>query len=90
MCVDRLPLDPETMPIPIPDKPGQLFDNADSFAMVFDEAWQRQQRSPAASELTIEEKRRRVLAACADHPFMVNQPAMAAQVADFRIRLLGL
>jgi len=78
------------MPIPIPDKPGQLFDNADSFAMVFDEAWQRQQRSPAASDLTIDEKRRQVLAACADHPFMVNQPDMAAQVADFRIRLLGL
>ncbi len=78
------------MPIPIPDKPGQLFDNADSFAMVFDEAWQRQQRSPAARDLTIEDKRRQVLEACADHPFMVNQPDMAAQVADFRIRLLGL
>ena len=78
------------MPIPIPDKPGQLFDNADSFAMVFDEAWQRQQRSPAARDLTIEDKRRQVLEACVDHPFMVNQPDMAAQVADFRIRLLGL
>ncbi|MFM2159070.1 MAG: hypothetical protein RLZZ124_1544, partial [Cyanobacteriota bacterium] len=33
------------MPLPIPEKPGQLFDNADSFAMVFDEAWRRLQRS---------------------------------------------
>jgi hypothetical protein len=28
--------------------------------------------------------------ACADHPFMLGNPAMADQVADFRIRLLGL
>jgi len=78
------------MPIPIPDRPGQLFDNADSFAMAFDEAWQRQQSSPSARDLTVEQRRSQVLEACADHPFMVNQPEMAAQVADFRIRLLGL
>ena len=78
------------MPLPIPDKPGQLFANADSFAMAFDEAWQRQERSPSARELQLEEKRRRVLEACADHPFMLSEPAMAEQVADFRIRLLDL
>ena len=78
------------MPLPIPDKPGQLFANADSFAMAFDEAWQRQERSPASRELPLDETRRRVLDACADHPFMLRQPAMAEQVADFRIRLLNL
>jgi hypothetical protein len=78
------------MPLPIPDKPGQVFDNADSFAMVFDEAWQRQQRNPALRDLPLEQKRQLVLEACAEHPFLCNQPAMAAQVADFRIRLLGL
>jgi hypothetical protein len=57
---------------------------------VFDEAWQRQERSPASRELPLDEKRRRVLDACADHPFMLSQPAMAEQVADFRIRLLNL
>lgn len=78
------------MPLPIPDKPGQLFDNADSFAMVFDEAWQQLQRRPAARELALDEKKRQVMETCADHPFMISQPAMAEQVADFRIRLLGL
>ncbi|MEY3929757.1 MAG: hypothetical protein RLZZ516_1467 [Cyanobacteriota bacterium] len=77
------------MPLPIPDRPGQLFDNADSFAMVFDEAWQRQQRGSSWQTLPPEEKRRIVLDACADHPFVLSQPAMARQVADFRIRLLG-
>jgi hypothetical protein len=27
---------------------------------------------------------------CADHPFVLTNPAMARQVAEFRIRLLGL
>jgi hypothetical protein len=30
------------------------------------------------------------MAECSEHPFMLSNPAMAAQVADFRIRLLGL
>ena len=77
------------MPLPIPEKPGQLFDNADSFAMVFDEAWSRLERQPAGRDLATAEKRERALEACADHPFMLSDPAMAAQVADFRIRLLG-
>ncbi|MFZ9850286.1 MAG: hypothetical protein ACO3FA_05895 [Vulcanococcus sp.] len=85
-----LPCGRFVMPLPIPDKPGQLFANADSFAMAFDEAWQRQERSASARELPLEEKRRRVLEACGDHPFMLSEPSMAEQVADFRIRLLDL
>ena len=30
------------------------------------------------------------IAACTEHPFWLSNPAMADQVADFRIRLLGL
>ena len=82
------------MPIPIPDKPGQLFDNADSFAMVFDSAWRKLQGAGAGAELgpaqAQELRKQQALEACADHPFMLSNPAMAAQVADFRIRLLGL
>jgi hypothetical protein len=73
------------MPLPIPDKPGQLFDNPDSYAMVFDSAWKRL----APPEATQEERKRRAMEACADHPFALSDPAMAEQVADFRIRLLG-
>ena len=78
------------MPLPIPDKPGQLFNNADSFAMVFDAAWRQLLRRPDASSLSSAEKKQQALDACADHPFMISDPAMADQVAKFRIRLLGL
>ena len=78
------------MPISIPDKPGQLFDNADSFAMVFDAAWRKLLGSPEAAVMSTDDKKRVALEACADHPFMLSNPAMADQVADFRIRLLGL
>jgi hypothetical protein len=78
------------MPLPIPDKPGQLFDNADSFGMAFDEAWQRHVQRDPGSGLSSSDRKALVLEACADHPFMLSNPAMASQVADFRIRLLGL
>lgn len=78
------------MPLPIRDKPGQLFNNADSFAMVFDDAWKRFAQLPATAALTAEEKKQQAMEACADHPFILSDPAMASQVADFRIRLLGL
>jgi hypothetical protein len=78
------------MPSPIPDKPGQLFDNADSFAMVFDSAWRQLLSRSDAVSLSSVEKKQQALLACADHPFMLSNPAMADQVADFRIRLLGL
>lgn len=78
------------MPLPFQDKPGQLFDNADSFAMVFDAAWQKLQAQADAHGLSAEAKTQQALEACADHPFMLSNPAMAEQVAAFRIRLLGL
>ena len=78
------------MPLPIPDKPGQLFDNADSFAMVFDAAWQKLLAQADAATLSSAAKKQMALEACADHPFMLSNPAMADQVADFRMRLLGL
>ena len=78
------------MPIQIPDKPGQLFDNADSFAMVFDAAWRQLLRRADAASLSSAEKKQQALEACAEHPFMLSNPAMADQVADLRIRLLGL
>ena len=78
------------MPLPIPDKPGQLFNNPDSYAMVFDEVWRRLSSASASADLTAEAKKQRAMEACADHPFALSHPAMAAQVAEFRIRLLGL
>ncbi|WP_411871759.1 hypothetical protein [Vulcanococcus limneticus] len=77
------------MPLPFPDKDGQLFNNADSFAMAFDEAWKRHDQLQPGHGLVASEKLERILEACANHPFMQSDPAMARQVAAFRMRLLG-
>jgi len=69
---------------------NQLFDNADSFGMVFDEAWKRHTAQNPGQALASSDKLDLILASCADHPFMLSNPAMARQVAEFRIRLLGL
>ena len=67
----------------------RVFDNADSFAMVFDRTWKRlksQASTAAASDDFIDQ----VFEAMADHPFVISSPDMAKQVAAFRIRLLDL
>ena len=77
------------MPLPFLDKDGQLFNNADSFAMAFDQAWKRHDQQQPGHGLSADEKLERILAVCADHPFLQSDPAMARQVAAFRVRLLG-
>ena len=67
----------------------RVFDNADSFAMVFDRTW-KQLRVSSTAELSQEEHLEAVLEAIADHPFLISSPEMARQVAAFRIRLLEL
>ena len=67
----------------------RVFDNADSFAMVFDRTW-KQLRGRNKAELSQEEHLEAVLEAMADHPFLISSPDMARQVAAFRIRLLEL
>ena len=77
------------MPDPQPVSDRQ-FNNADSYAHAFDEAWKRYHANTADYPPTREEKLERILAQIADHPFAQDDPAMARQVAEFRIRLLGL
>ena len=67
----------------------RLFNNADSFAMVFDEAWKTMTISQNSS-LSKDERMALVMESVADHPFLVAQPEMAQQVAEFRLRLLDL
>ena len=67
----------------------RVFDNADSFAMVFDRTW-KQLRGSNKAERSQEEHLEAVLEAMADHPFLISSPDMARQVAAFRIRLLEL
>lgn len=74
-------------PLPEPSS-DRVFDNADSFAQAFDEAWDRHRRQHG--EVALPQRTQEVLTAVAEHPFALNQPELARQVADFRIRLLGL
>ena len=67
----------------------RVFNNADSFAMVFDRTWKRLSYSSDASS-SPDERIKAVLEAMADHPFVISSPEMAQQVAIFRIRLLDL
>ena len=67
----------------------RVFDNADSFAMVFDRTWKRlkaQMSDQTAGDDFVDQ----VLEAMEDHPFLISSPDMARQVAAFRIRLLDL
>lgn len=77
------------MPEPQPVSDRQ-YNNADSFAHAFDEAWKQQNARAPQSSLDNGEQLERILAQIADHPFAQADPAMARQVAEFRIRLLGL
>ncbi len=66
------------------------YNNADSFAHAFDQAWQQHDARSGQTSLEREDKLALILAQVSDHPFAQADPAMARQVAEFRIRLLGL
>lgn len=70
--------------------PNQLFNNADSFAICFDEAWRRSVPDPSGAEPSRSARLDRVLSQLEDHPFARSQPTRVREVAEFRLRLLGL
>jgi len=74
-------------PQPFTDR---TFNNADSFAQAFDEAWQDHGRREPNHGLSSADKIELILGCVADHPFAQEDPAQARQVAEFRVRLLGL
>ena len=57
----------------------RLYDNADSFAMSFDEEWENIDCED--SQLKIE----KVLEILSEHPFLVSNPENAKKMAEFRI-----
>ena len=61
---------------------NKLFNNADSFAMSFDEEWENIDCDD--SRLKID----KVLEILSDHPFFVSDPENARKIAEFRIFLL--
>tara|TARA_B100000401_G_scaffold411333_1_gene330016 strand:- start:708 stop:911 length:204 start_codon:yes stop_codon:yes gene_type:complete len=57
----------------------QLYENADSFAMSFDEEWE----NVHCEDLQL--KIDKVLELLSDHPFLVSHPKNARKMAEFRI-----
>tara|TARA_B100000886_G_C20030086_1_gene329430 strand:+ start:120 stop:323 length:204 start_codon:yes stop_codon:yes gene_type:complete len=57
----------------------KLYDNADSFAMSFDEEWKNTECED--SQLKID----KVLQLLSDHPFFISSPENAKKIAEFRI-----
>ena len=57
----------------------KLYDNADSFAISFDEEWKKVDCKD--SILKIE----KVLELLSDHPFLISNPENARKMAQFRI-----
>ena len=65
------------------------YNNADSFAMIFDEAWKNTSFIGDES-LTIDGKIKKIIQQNKDHPFIKSSPSEAFNVAKFRLRLLKL
>ncbi len=66
-----------------------LYNNADSFSMAFDEAWKKQQLH-SKEVVEKEDRLKAVLSLIKDHPFIISSYSEALKVAKFRIRLLDL
>ena len=58
---------------------NKLYDNADSFAMSFDEEWEKID----CEDLLL--KMDKVFDHLSDHPFLVSNPKNARKMAEFRI-----
>ncbi len=69
---------------------NQTYNNADSFAMVFDEAWKNYVSKNTSSKKTPTEKIEVILKEIHNHPFLQEYPEKAREVAEFRLRLLNL
>ena len=69
---------------------GNAYNNADSFAMAFDEAWQDYSSSNSKKPLSKEDKIDMILQKIQSHPFLKDYPEEAKEVAKFRLRLLNL
>ena len=66
-----------------------LYNNADSFAMAFDAAWNDCDLGNEQDK-KIEEKIQMTFEKIKTHPFLIENPIQAKKVALFRIKLLGL
>ena len=60
----------------------RTFNNADSFAISFDEEWQRCECEDESLKINM------VIDLLSDHPFVQSNPETAFKIANFRIKSL--
>ena len=65
------------------------YNNADSFAIIFDQAW-KESKLKSQDSFTIDEKIKKIIEENKEHPFIKSSPSNAINIAKFRIRLLKL
>ncbi len=65
------------------------YNNADSFAMIFDNAW-KEKTLDQNDQLTIDQKIEKIIEDNKEHPFIKSSRSEAINVAKFRLRLLNL
>ena len=68
---------------------GNLYNNADRFAMAFDAAW-KDCNLENDKDIKIEEKIQITFDKIKTHPFLIENPIQSKEIAFFRIKLLGL
>tara|TARA_B100000214_G_scaffold352589_1_gene307929 strand:+ start:854 stop:1084 length:231 start_codon:yes stop_codon:yes gene_type:complete len=68
---------------------GNLYNNADSFAMAFDTAW-KDCDLENSKDLKIDEKIEITFDKIKTHPFLIENRIQSKNIALFRIKLLGL
>jgi len=61
----------------------RTFNNADSFAMSFDEEWQNLECEDESLKI------KKVIDLLSDHPFVQSNQEIAFKIANFRIKSLG-
>ena len=58
---------------------GRTYNNADSFAISFDEEWQKVDCNDVTQKIN------KVIEILSDHPFVISNPDNAINIARFRI-----
>ncbi len=58
---------------------NKLYDNADSFAMSFDDEWEKVDCEDTRLKID------KVFEVLSDHPFLVSNPENARKLAEFRV-----
>tara|TARA_Y100000589_G_scaffold235102_1_gene222491 strand:+ start:165 stop:368 length:204 start_codon:yes stop_codon:yes gene_type:complete len=61
----------------------RTFNNADSFAMSFDEEWNKLKCEDESLKIN------KIIDLLSDHPFVQSNPKIALEIANFRIKSLG-